>query len=58
MSKLAKNGSAKKIQDAATRQIFAALKAAFPNLPDDPRQVVYRYNPVAIRSHRQPEVHR
>ena|SRR5437660_1360078 len=39
----------KKIQDETTAQLFAALKKAFPSLPDDPVQVVYRYNPVAIR---------
>lgn len=39
----------RKKQDKATRAIFKALKAAFPNLPDDIGQVVYRYNPVAIR---------
>lgn len=39
----------KKTQDATTTRIFAALKQAFPKLPDDPDQVVYRYNPVAIR---------
>src|SRR5438046_4875754 len=41
--------AAKKIQDETTGQIFAALKKAFPDLPDDPEKVVYRYNPVAIR---------
>lgn len=39
----------KKIQDETTAQIFAALKTAFPDLPDDPNQVVYRYNPVSVR---------
>jgi stress-induced morphogen len=40
---------AKKVQDETTTRIFAALKKAFPELPDDPEKVVYRYNPVAIR---------
>lgn len=40
---------AKKVQDEATAQIFVALKRAFPELPDEPVEVVYRYNPVAIR---------
>lgn len=40
---------ARKIQDEATGRIYAALTTAFPGLPDDPGQVVYRYNPVAIR---------
>ena len=40
---------AEKVQDDATGRIYAALKAAFPELPDDPCRVVYKYNPVAIR---------
>ena len=40
---------AKKIQDDGTRQIYAALKAAFPRLDSVRGRVVYRYNPVAIR---------
>lgn len=40
---------AKKVQDEVTGQIFAALKDAFPELPDQPEKVVYRYNPVAVR---------
>jgi hypothetical protein len=39
----------KKKQDKATRAIYKALKAAFPELPEDIGRVVYRYNPVAIR---------
>jgi len=39
----------KKVQDKTTRAIYAALKTAFPEVPDDPGQVVYRYNPVAVR---------
>ncbi len=40
---------AKKVQDESTARIFAALKKAFPELPDEREKVVYRYNPVAIR---------
>jgi stress-induced morphogen len=40
---------AKKVQDETTAKIFAALKGAFPELPDEPEEVVYRYNPVAVR---------
>jgi stress-induced morphogen len=40
---------AKKVQDKTTRQIFSALKKAFPNLPEESERVVYRYNPAAIR---------
>ena len=40
---------AKKVQDESTAQLFAALKRAFSDLPDEPDLVVYRYNPVAIR---------
>lgn len=39
----------KKVQDKKTRLIFAALKKAFPDLPDDPGQVVYRYKQVSVR---------
>jgi stress-induced morphogen len=49
MPRAAKKGKENRIQDESTAQIYAALKTAFPNLPDDPMQVVYRYNPVAIR---------
>ena len=41
--------AAKKIQDDTTAQIFDALKKAFPELSDDPKKVVYRYNSVAVR---------
>jgi stress-induced morphogen len=41
--------AAKKLQDETTARLFAALKKAFPGLPDDPEQVVYRYNPIAVR---------
>ncbi len=41
--------AAKKVQDETTAQIFSALKKAFPELPDEPEKVVYRYNPVAVR---------
>ncbi len=40
---------AKKVQDETTAQLFAALKKAFPELPDEPEKVVYRYNSVAVR---------
>lgn len=40
---------AKKIQDETTAGIYTALKKAFADLPDDQEQVVYRYNPVAVR---------
>lgn len=40
---------AKKQQDKTTARLYAALKQAFPEVPDDPEQVVYRYNPVSIR---------
>ena len=39
----------RKRQDKDTRAIYKALKQAFPGLPDDIGEVVYRYNPVAIR---------
>jgi hypothetical protein len=39
----------KKKQDSETRRIFKALKKQFAGLPDDIDQVVYRYNPGAIR---------
>lgn len=39
----------RKKQDKTTRAIYRALKQAFPGLPDDIGQVVYRYNPVAVR---------
>jgi len=38
-----------KKQDKATRLIYQALRKRFPNLPNDMSQVVYRYNPAAIR---------
>jgi len=38
-----------KRQDRTTFRIHQALKAAFPDLPDEPEKVVYRYNPVSIR---------
>lgn len=38
-----------KTQDDATAAIYAALRRAFPELPAAPEQVVYRYNPVALR---------
>lgn len=44
-----KKSQAEKVQDQTTAQIFAALKKEFPDLPDDPSQVVYRYNPVSVR---------
>lgn len=31
-------------QSAATARIYAALKQRFPDIPDDPRKVVYQYN--------------
>jgi hypothetical protein len=40
---------AKKVQDETTAGLFAALKRAFPDLPEEPERVVYRYNPVAVR---------
>ncbi len=49
MRRATKKLKSKKVQDESTAQIYAALKNAFPNLPDDPTQVVYRYNPVAVR---------
>ena len=49
MPRASKKVEGEKIQDESTAQIYSALKSAFPNLPDDPEQVVYRYNPVAIR---------
>lgn len=39
----------KKEQNDTTRQIYAALKKAFPGLPDNPERVVYQYNPVSVR---------
>jgi stress-induced morphogen len=39
----------KKEQNRKTRAIFNALKRAFPELPDEPEEVVYQYNPIAIR---------
>lgn len=39
----------KKTQDEATAAIYTALRRAFPELPTTPEQVVYRYNPVALR---------
>lgn len=41
--------TAAKIQDGATHRIYTELKRAFPDLPDEPAQVIYRYNPVSIR---------
>ncbi len=38
-----------KKQDRTTRLIYQAMKARFPALTDDVSQVVYRYNPAAIR---------
>lgn len=38
-----------KEQDESTAQLFAALKRAFPELPNDPMQVVYRSTPFSIR---------
>lgn len=40
---------AKKRQDDRTRQIYAALKKVFSDLPDVTSEVVYLYNPVSIR---------
>lgn len=40
---------ATKGQDKTTGAVYAALKKAFPELPDQPEAVVYRYNPVAVR---------
>lgn len=45
----AKKTQDKKVQDKTTALIFAALKEAFPDLPDDPNQVVYRYNEASVR---------
>ncbi len=39
----------RKQQDASTRRIFAALKRAFVDIPERIEDVVYRYNPAAIR---------
>ena len=39
----------KQVQNKHTRRIFAALRSAFHELPDEPDAVVYQYNPVAIR---------
>ena len=41
--------AAKKVQDRITRQIFGALRQAFPDIPSEQAKVIYRYNPVAIR---------
>ena len=41
--------SHKKIQDETTATIYAALKQAFPELPDEPERVIYRYNSVSVR---------
>ena len=49
LGELAVATAIRKRQDASTRQVFAALKRAFPDVPDDTAEVVYRYNPVAIR---------
>ena len=38
-----------KRQDASTRKVFTAVKRAFPDVPDEIGEVVYRYNPVAVR---------
>jgi len=37
------------VQTKTTRRIYAALKGAFPELPDEPERVVYQYIPGAIR---------
>ena len=49
MQRTSKKVKDKKIQDESTARIYSALKSAFPDLPDVPKQVVYRYNPVAVR---------
>ena len=41
--------NAVKAQDRITARIYSALKDYFPDIPDDPISVVYRYNPVCIR---------
>jgi stress-induced morphogen len=41
--------TAKKVQDTTTASLYAALKKAFPGLSKNPEDVVYRYNPVAVR---------
>lgn len=40
---------ATKVQNKKTQRIFAALKRGFPELSDQPEEVVYQYNPIAIR---------
>ena len=39
----------RKRQDDSTRRVFGSLKRAFPDVPDDIAEVVYRYNPAAMR---------
>jgi len=41
--------SRKRRQDATTKAIFAALRKAFPGLPTDINEAIYRYNSVSIR---------
>lgn len=38
-----------KRQDSSTRRICAALRTAFPDLPENISDTVYRYNSVSIR---------
>ena len=49
MPRATKITESKKKQDATTKRIFQALKTAFPEIPEEQSQVVYRYNAVAIR---------
>ena len=35
--------------DKQTARIYAALKAAFPDISDDEDEVIYKYNPYSIR---------
>jgi|GEM_PF-2022269 len=49
MTAIRRKRPTRKRQDAGTAKVFAALRVAFPDLPEDPAKVVYRYNPVAIR---------
>lgn len=45
MTKTAK----KKVQDEVTASLYLALKKAFSGLSQNVEDVVYRYNPVAVR---------